>query len=229
MKKYGTNYGGYVFPSNLQLNKESKIYCFGVGEDISFDVEIAKATGANIHLFDFTPRAIEHVKLIQDVYDGKQTIQPNSRFGGGDKSYTQRILTNKIKSSQLILHPYGLGTADTEVEMYYPENPEHVSLSINPKNKSKETMMVPVKSLQTIMKELNHTKIDLLKLDIECLELEVLDSLIKSNIRPRYLAVDFDSARIGNHLEAELIIQRLCRVGYRLFWFDSWDATLVFG
>lgn len=228
MKKYGTNYGGYVFPCDLQLNKESKIYCFGVGEDISFDVEIAKATGASCHLFDFTPRAIAHVQLIKDVYQGSQTLVPNPKYGGGDKTYTQRIFLNKIKPSQLILHPYGISTEDGEIKMYYPKNPDYVSLSANPIDKSNEYLLASVKSLPTIMKELNHTTLDLLKLDIECLELEVLDSLIKSSVRPRYLAVDFDSARIGKEKEAEEMVYKLIKEGYQLLWFDNWDATFSF-
>lgn len=225
MKKYGTHYGGYVLPSPLDLPRDAVIYSFGAGEDLSFDVEVAKATGAKVHIFDFTPRAILHYHLLQEVYAGKSTLVPSKRFGGGDPSYVTRIITNKIKPSQLVLHEYGLYTQDGEIDFYYPLNPEYVSLSADPNGKSEEVLTAPVKSLETIMTELNHTHIDILKLDIECVELEVLNQMLQSSIRPNYLAIDFDSARAGKEKEVKDMITRLMRLGYKLMWMDNYDCS----
>lgn len=228
MRKYGTSYGGYVLPSNLSLSRDAVIYSFGAGEDLSFDVEIAKTTGAKVHIFDFTPRAIIHYHLLQGVYSGKSTLVPSKRFGGGDPSYVARILGNKIKPSQLILHEYGLYTEDGEIDFYYPTNPEYVSLSADPNGKSEEVLTAPVKTLQTILTELNHTHIDILKLDIECVELEVLNQLLQSSVRPTYLAIDFDSARAGKEKEVKEMITKLMREGYKLLWMDNYDCSFSF-
>ena len=225
MKKYGTSYGGYVLPSPLDLHRDAVIYSFGAGEDLSFDVEIARATGATVHIFDFTPRAIDHVHLIQDVFAGTSTLVPSKRFGGGDSSYVSRILTHKVKPSQLVLHEYGLYTADTEIDFYYPDNPEYVSLSARPNGTSTKVLTAPVKTLQTIMNELNHDQIDILKMDIECVEIEVLEQMLQSSIRPTYLAIDFDSARAGKEKEVKALITRLMRDGYRLLWMDNYDCS----
>lgn len=229
-KRYGTSYGGYVLPFPLALKDEAVIYSFGAGEDISFDVEIARETGATVHIFDFTPRAIEHVNKIKDFYDDKTTLTPNKRYGGGDSTYLTRIVCNKIPSSSLQLHPYGLAKKDGELQFYYPINPEYVSLSSNPSGKSTTTLKAQVKSLESCMKELNHDRIDVLKLDIEGLELEVLDSMLKSKIRPKYLCIDFDSGRaeIGKEKECLEMCSRLRQEGYVLLNFYMWDASFYY-
>ena len=228
MKRYGTEYGGYYLPEPLPLNKDSVIYSFGAGEDISFDVELAHATGAKVHIFDFTPRAIEHVTKVKDYFDDKILLSPSKRYGGGDKSYLTRLVLNRVESDQLVLHPYGLYTQDCNLPFYFPENPEYVSLSANPEGKSDKTLIAPVKCLETIMLELKHDHIDVLKLDIECVELEVLDQLIRSDIRPRYLAVDFDSARSKKLMASVDMLRKLQLVGYTLINFDNWDASFSY-
>lgn len=225
MKRYGTSYGGYYLPEPLPLNKDSVIYSFGAGEDISFDVELAYATGAKVHIFDFTPRAIQHVNTVKDFYDDRLLISPSKRYGGGDKSYLTRLVMNRVESEQLVLHPYGLFTEDCSLPFYFPENPEYVSLSAKREGKSDKTLIAPVKSLETIMLELKHDHIDVLKLDIECVELEVLDQLLRSDIRPRFLAVDFDSARSGKSRECVDMVKRLDSAGYKILNFDNWDVS----
>jgi hypothetical protein len=52
MRWFGTKYGGfYVYPD--RLCQESIIYSFGVGEDVSFDLELIEKY--NCHVFAFDP------------------------------------------------------------------------------------------------------------------------------------------------------------------------------
>lgn len=44
------------------LSKTSVVYSFGVGEDISFDLELIRRFGVLVHAFDPTPRSIEWVR-----------------------------------------------------------------------------------------------------------------------------------------------------------------------
>ena len=80
------------------------------------------------------------------------------------------------------------------------------------------------------MIELGHDHIDVLKLDIECVELEVLDQMLKSDIRPKHLAVDFDSARIHQRqsLQCVQMLQRLQEAGYKMINFDNWDCSFSY-
>ncbi len=56
----GRGDGTWVIPVEL-IGKDSICYCFGVGEDISFDIALAKL-GARVFSFDPTPRAIEYMR-----------------------------------------------------------------------------------------------------------------------------------------------------------------------
>jgi FkbM family methyltransferase len=49
-----------VCPSGL--SNESVVYSFGVGEDISFDLELIRRFGVRVHAFDPTPRSIQWVQ-----------------------------------------------------------------------------------------------------------------------------------------------------------------------
>ena len=52
-----------------------------------------------------------------------------------------------------------------------------------------------VTTIKNIMKENNHTKIDLVKMDIEeaeGAEIAVLHNMLDDNILPRYLCIEFD-------------------------------------
>ena len=56
----GSRYGGWTLPENA-LSSESRVYLFGAGEDISFDIALIRHFGAEVHVFDPTPRAKTHV------------------------------------------------------------------------------------------------------------------------------------------------------------------------
>ena len=109
MKRFGTSYGGFYYPNELNLGNDSVIYCVGAGEDISHDCEIAKATGATVHILDPTPRAVTHVQYIKDLLDGRIDKIASRKFGGGDPTYLDRILDTGISSEKLIIHDFGIG------------------------------------------------------------------------------------------------------------------------
>ena len=84
---------------------------------------------------------------------------------------------------------------------------------------------VPVKTLRTLMTELHHDRIDLLKLDIEGAECDVVDSMLSDAIYPHFLAIDFDLGWHGEHLRdmqrCESTIRKLGAHGYRLLRSDG--------
>ena len=202
MKRFGTKYGGFYYPENLEgLDKNSIIYCVGAGEDISHDIEIANKLNSKVYIFDPTPRAINHVNYIKKVFNGEEVPKGNKRFGGGFPGYLDLLLKNKIDSKNIIFYDYGLYTENTEMKFYKPSNQNYVSHSLVLGMKSNNFMKVQVKKLKTIMQELNHTKIDLLKIDIEGCECEVLKQMIEEEIYPKYLSVDFDLGWTGEKIK----------------------------
>lgn len=201
LRQYGTNYGGFCYPSNLNtLNKDSIIYCVGAGEDISHDIELARQLGCEVYIFDPTPRAIEHVDYIKKVFAEEVKPVYNKRMGGGDVNYLKRILANKIDPEKIKMFDYGLYTEDKTLKFYEPSNKESVSHSVVPGMRSNDYIEVEVKKLKTIMEELGHEKIDLLKIDIEGCECDVLEQMVQEKIFPTYLSVDFDLGWCGEKL-----------------------------
>jgi hypothetical protein len=106
------------------------------------------------------------------------------------------------------------------MRFYKPTNPEYVSHSLVPGMKSQDYVSVAVKSLNTIMAELGHTRIDLLKIDIEGCECDVLEKMVMDGIFPRFLAVDFDLGWTGEKIRDRQrclnIIELLQQNGYRI-------------
>src|SRR5262245_47478917 len=58
--RLGTRYGGWTIPDRV-LGADSICYCVGVGEDISFDLDLVRRYGSTVYAFDPTPRAIAFV------------------------------------------------------------------------------------------------------------------------------------------------------------------------
>jgi FkbM family methyltransferase len=173
------------------IHSHSVIYSFGVGEDISFDLELINQYEVIIHAFDPTPRSIEWVR--------KQN--PPSNF---------------------ILHEYGLANFDGHATFLPPANPLHVSHSILDFRKQHhdrtDITSMPVKKMHTIMTELNQSKVDILKMDIEGAEYQVIDDLISSGLLPTQLLVEFHHRfpSIGIKKTNDAIV-KLRKVGYKIF------------
>ena len=232
IKRFGTDYGGFYYPKDLPgLSASSVIYCFGAGEDISHDVALAHATGAPVHIFDPTPRAIRHIELTQKVLESQTLISSNKRYGGGDMNYWPFILEHSVPKTQLVLHPYGLFTKDDPaMKFYLPSNEDYVSCSLLEGMKGTTYIEVPVKTLRTCMTELGHSQIDLLKMDIEGCECDVLEAMLDDKIYPQYLSVDFDLGWTGEKIQdkprCRAIMERLLRSGYKLLHYK--DANFSF-
>ena len=186
-KRIGSQYGGWDVVVD-QLNSNSIIYSFGVGEDASFDMGLIKEFGVTIHAFDPTPKSIEWVKS-QDF------------------------------PTTFIMHEYGIADFDGMIAFFPPKNPNHVSHTILERDKTKDpSIEVPVKRLRTIMKELGHDRIDLLKMDIEGAEYSVLKDMKSTGVRPRQLLIEFHhrfpNVGIGETIKAIGMVKEM---GYGLF------------
>jgi FkbM family methyltransferase len=186
-QRFGSDYGGWVL-ARENLDADSVVYSFGIGEDISFDIDLIRAFGLTVHAFDPTPKSIVWVKA-QNPPD------------------------------QFRLHEYGLAAFDGQASFHPPDNPRHVSHTmLENKSAGGQVLMAPVKRLRTVMEELGHGHIDVLKMDIEGAEYQVIDDICRSDIRPAQILVEFHHrfpmVGVGATKRA---IGQLRGVGYRLF------------
>lgn len=83
---------------------------------------------------------------------------------------------------------------------------------------SEDAIEVPAFCLSSIATRLGHSRIDLLKMDIEGAEYEVLEGLLTSPVKPNQLLVEFHHRfpSIGLEKTAD-IIRRLQKAGYKIF------------
>jgi len=233
MKRFGTEYGGFYYPESLDgLDSNSIIYCIGAGEDISHDIVLAKKLDSTVYIIDPTPRAIDHCNYVKNIFDGKNKPVYDNRFGGGKPfDYWKLILENTIDSNKIIYNNCGIGIEDSIQKFYLPSNEEYVSCSLLEGMKGEKYIKVNVKKLKTLMKEYGHTKIDLLKMDIEGSECDVIDDMLKEKIYPKYLTVEFDLAfngeRIKNVDRCNKIIKKLQENDYKLIYQNHSDFTFA--
>ncbi|MEY4906451.1 MAG: hypothetical protein RL260_169 [Pseudomonadota bacterium] len=170
------------------IDSRSVVYSFGVGEDASFDIALIDQYGLTIHAFDPTPKSIEWVK--QQGF-----------------------------SDQFVMHGYGVAATDGVVFFNPPENPDHVSHTMLDKpSTAANAISVPVKRLDTIMRELGHGHIDILKMDIEGAEYDVIQDILQSGIRPGQILIEFHHRFPGVGVgKTRTAIDQLRSMGYQLF------------
>ena len=232
IKQFGTNYGSFYYPEDLNgLNENSIIYCIGAGEDISHDIEIAHQLNSDVYIFDPTPRAIQHVNLVKSIFNNELDYKNynDSKFGGGDINYWNKLLSTRINSNKIKMYNYGIHTTNEILKFYEPSNKDYVSHSLVHGMKSDEYIFVQVKNLKTVMKELNHRHIDLLKMDIEGSECDVINQMLLDGIFPKYIAVEFDLAYNGERIKdinkCNDTIQNLLKYNYELIYQNHSDYT----
>ena len=143
------------------LGSNSIVYSIGIGEDISFDLAIIKQYGVTVHAFDPTPRV-------------------------------KTWLVSQPLPEQFDFHDIGIAGFDGEADFYFPPKPEFVSHSIlQARQYSQDSIRVPMIRLSTAMRRLGHTRIDILKMDIEGAEYAVLEDLTREKIAVNQILVEF--------------------------------------
>lgn len=184
--RLGTPYGGWIVPTQA-FNESSICYCFGAGEDISFDVELINKFGCNVYTFDPTPRAIAHVRTLIDKARQGERFEINNKPGEYYELASEQ-------ASKLHFSGVGAWSSDTVMRFFAPSNANYVSHPILNLQNTKDYFEARCLSLKSIMAVLGHDAVDLVKMDIEGAEYEVLESMLATGIRPKVLCIEFDEA-----------------------------------
>lgn len=113
-------------------------------------------------------------------------------------------------------HYKGIALYDNNETLTFYSNPQ--GHHFNHSKDAGEVYEVKVKAytVATIMKDLQHKKVDLVKLDIEGSEYKVIDNFIATNFKPNQLLIEFHHFFTGNSA-TELAIEKLRDYGYKLF------------
>lgn len=187
----GNLYGGYELATCF-VPDSAVVYSFGIGEDISFDEEMRSRFDACIYAFDPTPKS--------KVFISKRSI---------------------VKDDKFSFYNYGLSDKNQNVGFYLPKNESHVSGSEYVRNELEdECVEVCMKDIGTIAKELGHTHVDVLKMDIEGSEFAVVDTL------ENYKGLAINQICLETHqrffddgiIKLEKMHDTLCKLGFVLIW-----------
>jgi FkbM family methyltransferase len=193
IKYLGTPYGGWYF-SKKNLSTLPVVLSAGVGEDVSFDIELLNNFRAKLFLIDPTPRAISHInKIIDNLGNNKSRDFDEST---GNQPIEAYDLSDINKKDFIFIKKALYGKPGEKIKFYAPPNKEFVSYSISnfQNNFSKNTDFIEVTttSISEIVLQNGIHEIDILKLDIEGAENKVIPNILRNKIFPKQILVEFD-------------------------------------
>lgn len=173
------------------LQQGGIVYSLGVGEDIDFDLAMIEKKQMQVHAFDPTPNSV--------VWLERQGLPPGFHF---------HPWAVAEKDGSFLLYPRLLKDGSRSESMYtlLPEGAD-----------PRGAVEVPAKTIATIVQDLGHDRVDVLKMDIEGAEYAVLDGLLASSLRPGQLLIEFHHRHTGLHKSQTVTaISALRSAGYGL-------------
>ena len=177
------------------LHAQAVCYLAGVGEDISFDLAVVDRYGCTVFALDPTPLAADFVA---------ETASDEPRF---------------------VFLEYGIWASDGELRLYAHKDDRDSSYSGINLWQTSEYVTAPVRSLRSIMADLGHERIDLLKLDIEGAEYAVLGSMLEDGPEVSVVCVEFHGR--APWTEARTLLEQLEASGYAIVSRSGFEVTLV--
>lgn len=184
----GNDYGGFFIAPDF-IDDNAIVYSFGIGEDISFDLEIIENFNAQVYGFDPTPKSVKWVAA--------QTLPEKFSFydfGISSKTGTATFYFPKnpdfvsgsiVKQSNINL--------DNGIDVH-------------------------LKTLEDTALFLKHKKIDVLKMDIEGAEYDVLENVLNANIIIGQILVEFHDRFFENGTEkTQKILNLMKDKGFYIF------------
>ena len=143
------------------FDPSSICYLAGVGEDITFDLAFIARFGSTVHAFDPVPAAQEYVRV---------AARHEPRF---------------------VFHPVGLWSEDAHVAFHAPAIEGHVSHSATDLHGTNVAFEADVRSVRSLMQELGHERVDLLKLSVEGAEHEIIRGTLEAGIKVPVVCLEY--------------------------------------
>ncbi len=151
--------GNYFLDVSRIKKNKPLLYSGGVGENISFDEEFIIETNGHARLFDPTPASCDFMK---DKISENLTFYPYALYKENKRMKIYYDRFNQVRSNSISNF-----LNFNELDFYYCE-----------------TFNIP-----TLLKKFNDTEIDVLKLDIEGVSIEVIENCLNNNICPDQIIV----------------------------------------
>lgn len=198
--RYGSSYGGWtICRCAKHFTEEGILISAGVGEDISFDVDLLRTSNLLAILIDPTDRAENHVKAY--LSSPEQLAEPKYTNDGNQP--ISNYFSNDNVKKRVKLIKKALWIENGGVSLDPPKNDSHVSyrLAQYPKAKNNSSKFPSIDLNEVIAQNKigknyeSESNFVILKMDIEGSEFSVLSNLKKTSIRPSQILVELDFMR----------------------------------
>lgn len=204
---------------------------------------LSRHRGSLIHWPTYRPRSILRLgsdyggwTIMPDLIDSQSAVYSVGvgsdisfdramivRFGCSVHAFDPTPVSRKWVAAQtlppeFVFHPIGLADRDEEVPFAMPGREDWDSFSLPAEGSTEEVVHCPVRRLETIVADLGHGQIGLLKMDIEGFEYGVVDDVLAGPLRPTQWLIEFHHNI--NHFrpdQARRAVEQLEGAGYRLF------------
>lgn len=184
---YGTEYGGWPLVDG-SIDAQSIILSVGLGEDVSFDLEVIERFGCVVHGCDPTPKSLAWLK--SQALPDRFHIHP---IGLGDVDGPATFIPPANEAHVSFSATRGVGQSGVAIE-------------------------IDICTLPTLLETIGVDRVDVLKMDIEGFEYGVIDHLVGTAIRPTQLLIEFHHRMYSYGPEdTRRAVKQLGEIGYRIF------------
>ena len=163
LERVGSVYGGWHLVPALLNSAGCTVYSVGIGKDISFDLALlARFPKCVVHGFDNTPPSNKFLRF---------HLRRNHTW--------PTWLTRRYHP-----HPFLLGTTDGNITLDLPTGHADSYAAVDSGGAQGfrgRQHVAPARTITSLMALLNHTRLDVLKIDIEAAEFAVLDGLLQGD------------------------------------------------
>jgi len=212
------------------LKEGDIVYSLGLATNIEFDLNLIEKFGVEVHGFDPTPESVEWVR--------SQSLPPQFHHhavavAGHDGELTFQLPEKEGHCARAI------GASDQKPEVR-PQTPDLRSLTSELRTLTSDsrpstldprpsTLTVPCKLISTLMRDLGHSRINLLKMDIEGSEYDVIDDILTNNLEVGQILVEFHHRFADIGMKKTLTaVAALRAAGYELFHISPWCEEYAF-
>lgn len=176
-----------------ELDQDSLIYSFGIGEDISFETEALKEFSCTIHGFDPTPKSIEWLSS-QELPENFHVHQIG--IGGSD--------------GEVVFYP-------PENNNYVS-----YSISPAKNSDTRKAVHSNVMRLGTIIESLGTNLPDVVRMNVEGFEYDAVEEIVKSGLRPKQLIVEFHHGLYNISGDKTIsTVRKITDAGYKIFYISD--------
>lgn len=200
--EYGSKYGRWAVDST-RLTDETTLVSFGLGDDVTFEMELIKRYGCRVFGFDPTPRSIKYIK--ESISDPRFISYPYA-------------LADKDGVLEFTLPPACAAdqTSASAVASYSTDS---------------KRIEVPCLTLGAAQNRFGIQRIDILKLDIEGLEYKIIEQLIANGwiAQVSQLLVEFHHFLPGiRSSQTRSAISKLRDSGFQIAWIGRTNHEYLF-